>query len=80
MFKNGEGVPVDYNQALSLFHKAAEKGDKTAQYNIGLMYEEGKGVEKNYELARGWYQKAAENGDKDAQSALERLEQSAGDQ
>ena len=35
---------------------------------------------KNYELARGWYQKAAENGDKDAQSALERLEQSAGDQ
>lgn len=54
------GIPVDYNQAMQWFLKAAPKGDNHAENNIGLMYEFGLGVGQNYKKALEWYLKAAE--------------------
>ena len=48
----------------------AEKGDASAQYNLGLMYANGEGVEKDYAEAVKWYRKAAEQGNAIAQSNL----------
>ena len=40
----------------------ANKGDRNAQYNLGVMYRDGQGVAKDYEQAVLWYRKAAEQG------------------
>jgi TPR repeat protein len=38
---------------------AAERGDATAQYNLGVMYDSGRGVLQDYVLAHKWYNLAA---------------------
>ena len=63
----------NYAVALKEFKKAAEKGDATAQYNLGLMYEHGKGVAKDLHLALHWYNKAAAQEHNRAVAAVNRL-------
>ena len=41
---------------------AAEKGSRTAEFNLGVCYDRGHGVEQNYELAVDWYKKSAAHG------------------
>ena len=53
-----------------VFTVPAEKGNISAQYNLGVMYDQGTGVSQDYKKAAEWYQKAAESGDADAQNAL----------
>ncbi|MBK6758554.1 MAG: sel1 repeat family protein [Moraxellaceae bacterium] len=60
MYRNGEGVPKDYAQAMSWYLKAAEQGEASAQFNLGLMYEKGRGVPQDDGQAVVWYKKAAE--------------------
>jgi hypothetical protein len=40
----------------------AEKGDKNAQFNLGLMYEKGLNVSQDMQKAKEWYEKAAYQG------------------
>ena len=49
----------NYAKALPLLRKAADKGNKKAQYRLGRCYDKGHGVEKNKETAFQWYQKSA---------------------
>ena len=70
MYCYGLGVAQDYSQALSLFLKAAEQGDASAERYLGMMYDKGQGVEKDETLAAEWYRKAAEQGDVFAQREL----------
>ncbi len=49
---------------------AAEQGNASAQYNLGLMYDNGQGVTQDYAEAVKWYRLAAEQGDADAQYNL----------
>jgi len=51
-------------------HKAAERGDVIAQYNLGKMYIEGKGVNQDSREASVWIRKAAEKGNANAQELL----------
>lgn len=67
---NGVGVGEDKDKALSLFIKAADGGNRDAQYNLGKCYEEGNGVEPDIKSAVYWYTKAAEQNDIDAQIDL----------
>jgi TPR repeat protein len=46
MYRNGEGVTQDYQEALKWYRLAAEQGYATAQNNLGVMYVMGKGVTK----------------------------------
>lgn len=43
MYRNGLGVPRNYEEALFWFQKAANLGNSSAQYNIGNLYCWGKG-------------------------------------
>jgi TPR repeat protein len=60
----------DYVTALAELEPAAEAGDATAQYYLGVLYDHGEGVVRNYQTATGWYEKAAQQGHRDAQFNL----------
>lgn len=60
----------DYARAFKEFKKLAEKGDRVAQYSLGLMYWKGQGVAKDNERAVQWYRKSADQGYADAQYRL----------
>lgn len=59
-----------FEQAAREWAPLAEKGDTTAQYHLGLLYEEGQGVVKDLDLARYWYLRAAQQGYVDAYFSL----------
>ncbi|KAF9971830.1 hypothetical protein BGZ73_005123, partial [Actinomortierella ambigua] len=54
--------PPRYAEAHMWLRKAADKGDVTAQVELGLMYRNGEGVDKDYMEAVHWYRKAADAG------------------
>jgi TPR repeat protein len=63
-------VPVDLNEAVKWFRRAADQRDATAQFYLGVMYSEGQGVPQNYAEAAKWYRLAADRGDAQAQYNL----------
>ena len=63
-------APRDYKEAVARYRKAAEQGDASAQYNLGVMYSKGQGVPQDYKEAVVWYRKAAQQGDANAQNNL----------
>lgn len=52
----------DYTTAFQEYKKAAEKGNRYAQNNLGVMYYKGHGVTKDYAEAIRWYYEAAKGG------------------
>lgn len=63
----------DYITAFHEWKPLAEKGNVSAQYNLGLMYYDGQGVTQDYVRAVEWYRKAAKQGDADAQYNLGKM-------
>lgn len=70
IYEHGNGVPLDYTEAMSWYRKAAQLGDAQAQFNIALLYQEGKGVKQDQSEAIAWYRKAAEQDYAAAQNNL----------
>jgi TPR repeat protein len=62
--------PDDYATEYRLTLPAAEKGDASAQYNIGLLHHDGLGVAQNFVEAAKWFQKSAEQNFAEAQFSL----------
>ena len=60
----------DYPSALTELIPLAEKGDATAQFKLGWMYQRGQGVPKNHKIAAKWFMLAASKGIADAQYIL----------
>ncbi len=60
MYRYGEGVPQETQEALKWYRKAAEQGLALAQNNLGVMVEHGRGVAKDEAEAVKWYRKASE--------------------
>ncbi len=59
------GYPyTNYYIAPMYLEKAAELGDPTSTFYLGIIYFTGMGVAQSYEMAAYWYLKAAEFGDK----------------
>lgn len=56
----GQGVDVDYTEAMKWFALAAEQGQPKAQCNLGACYYYGQGTDVDYEQAFKWYYKSAE--------------------
>jgi TPR repeat protein len=52
-------VQEDDVEAVKWFRLAAEQGDASAQYNLGVMYTNGEGVPKDDVTAARWYRLAA---------------------
>lgn len=60
----------DYALSLKSAKQAADAGDATSQYRLGVMYGLGLGVAQNYAESVKWYRRAAESGEPRAQSNL----------
>ncbi|HPC47135.1 MAG TPA: tetratricopeptide repeat protein [Deltaproteobacteria bacterium] len=73
MYYHGEGVPVDHEEALRWFHRAAEQGDADAQYSLGCMYGRGEGTAKDHGTSVQWFKRAAQNGHAGAREILDRM-------
>jgi TPR repeat protein len=72
-YANGEGVPQNFETAMSWLGKAASTGNVNAQWKLGLGYLKGIGVPHDEGQAAMWFKRAANNGDTRAQSALSDL-------
>lgn len=67
-YSRGEGVSRDESIAFDYFLKAANQGNKDAQFIVGTCYSYGKGTDKN--LGFQFYLKSAEQGYHKAQLAV----------
>jgi TPR repeat protein len=67
------GVPRNLHEAAYWFQQAADRGNREAQYNIGLMFVKGEGVPMNKILAFQYWIKAARQSDLNAQRSLDVL-------
>ena len=67
------GIPVA-KKAVQLWRMAADRGNATAQKNLGNAYLQGDGCSQNLEEARRWLTLASLQGHNAAKSALARLE------
>src|SRR6185295_14898707 len=70
MYRHGEGVPQDIQEAVKWYLKSAEQGYAPAQFNLGVMYRHGEGVPQDAREAVKWYRRAAEQGHAWAQNNL----------
>lgn len=57
----------DFRRAFNEWRPLAEKGDKRAQFNIGVLYDDGKALPEDRSKALDWWTKAAEQGGAQAQ-------------
>jgi len=55
IYQHGDGVPLDYGQAMHWYKVAAAKGDKASRIQLGLMYQIGQGVAADQDEAHRWY-------------------------
>jgi TPR repeat protein len=69
LFSYGFRIPAA-DVDIEKLKKDAEKGDATAQINLGLYYYNGNGVSQDYQEALKWYRKAADQGFAIAQFTL----------
>ena len=56
-----------YEVAVEWYRKAAEAGNKNAQYELGMCYLRGEGVPKDDYTAYTWFREAGHNGHPDGQ-------------
>lgn len=64
------GVDKDDRKAVEHFRFAAEGGNHTAQFNMGVMLSNGDGIEQNLEQAARWYWASADQGNTGAMVQL----------
>jgi TPR repeat protein len=66
MYDKGQGVVQDYAEAVKWYRLAAQQGDASAQYNLGLMYARGEGVVQDYVKGHSWFNLGAASGNANA--------------
>jgi TPR repeat protein len=66
-------IPKNEKEALYWYFKAAENGNRYAQYIIGCHYADGKGASKDLEKAKYWIALSAKQRYKHAEEALAKL-------
>jgi TPR repeat protein len=69
-YHNGIGTKEDKDEAFKLYKKAANLGDKIAQYNLAQMYEKEDHIMKDIDNAIRWYKKS---GYKDSEKRAKKL-------
>ncbi|KAF9112287.1 hypothetical protein BGX30_007335, partial [Mortierella sp. GBA39] len=70
MYRDGMGVPQDYQAAMDWYLKAVQQGDAAGQQRVGGLYDEGIDVSQNHLIAIEWYLKDAEQGYAEAQHSI----------
>jgi len=70
MYRMGQGVSIDYQQAKTWYMAAAKQGHPQAQGNLGTLYYHGKLGEPNYSEAYKWLLPAAKQHNTQAQRMI----------
>jgi TPR repeat protein len=70
MHRDGDGVPVDHDEALVWYLPLALQGHATAQFELARMIEANAKGPKDHEGALHWYRQAAAAGDRRAEQRL----------
>jgi hypothetical protein len=70
LYREGNGVGRDHEQARLWFTQAALQGNSGGQFSLGTLYEHGRGVPRNPAEAARWYRLAADQGHAGAQNNL----------
>jgi TPR repeat protein len=70
LYADGRGVAQDLPKAIELWSRAADAGNTTARFNLGLQYANGSGVPKDMKKAASYLLQAAESGLPEAQFAV----------
>lgn len=70
MYRLGQGVILDYSEALKWYRLAAEQRLAPAQYTLGTMYRKGEGVHQDDREAVKWFLHASVQGYSPAQTKL----------
>ena len=70
IYTNGQGVALDFAEAVKWFRKAAEQGHAGAQNDLGGMYYRGRGLPRDFSEALKWSRRATERGHAGAQVNL----------
>lgn len=55
LYHTGEGVPLNYAEALRWYRASAEQNNGSAMNNLGKMHERGEGVGRDLVEALKWY-------------------------
>ncbi len=58
-YRDGEGVPRDYEKALEWYRKCADQGDPRGMDNVGFMFLRGLGVPVDFDIAAGYFKASA---------------------
>lgn len=66
----GKEVEVNYPKALYWLHRAAQKSNSDAEFNLGVVFLEGLGVIPSGSKAAYWFQRAALKNDSEAHARL----------
>lgn len=61
IYQAGEGVQIDYQEALKWYELSAGNNYAPANNNLGAMYARGEGVQVNFKKAKEYFQKSLEN-------------------
>jgi TPR repeat protein len=62
MYDVGKGVPLDRIRAVWYLTRAANGGNRGAQYTLGVYWEEGEVLPQDMKKAMDWYMKSAQQG------------------
>jgi localization factor PodJL len=77
-FAEGKGVPVNLDEAVKWYDRAAQAGVVPAVFRLGTFYEKGLSVKKDTDIARRYYLQAAERGNAKAMHNLAVLDADGG--
>ena len=67
----GRSVPQNWTTAVKWWRKAAEAGERSAQWDMGVCYYYGRGVDRDIAQANVWFRKAAAQGSPAAADAVQ---------
>lgn len=62
LYRNGKGVPQDYQQTLKWYRIGAKQGNGMAQTGLGYLYYKGLGVPQDNVQAYAWFDIAVQGG------------------
>jgi localization factor PodJL len=77
-YAEGRGAPVNYEEAIKWYGRAADKGVVLAMFRLGTLLEKGLGTKKDPDAARRYYVQAAERGNAKAMHNLAVLDADGG--
>jgi TPR repeat protein len=69
----GDGVPPNEADAITWFRQAAQRGNPSAEFQLGTAYMLGRGVRQDSVDAYTWLTLASKNGDTQAEQSLREL-------